>query len=157
MLGKRRGGNHGFLSCSRLLNCLPKTYCRINISFVIVVFLIYKQPSLEAVKAYNLIAIMYFLKKEEILNKNTGDDEVIYHGQSEGNNPWCYLRNKALSTVWRAADYSWKGHIGGWVAEISWISCIFCYLLCNYSCFWTTGLPTGGLYSLSWFWLLHFS
>lgn len=32
---------------------------------------------------WNLIVIMYILKKEEILNKKTGDDEVIYQGQSE--------------------------------------------------------------------------
>lgn len=41
----------------------------------------WKQHLLEAVVVYNLIAIMYFLKKEEILNKETEDDEVIHQGQ----------------------------------------------------------------------------
>lgn len=72
MLGRRRReGNHGFLSCSRLLNCLPKLNdCKTNTSICYRLgFVIYKQCLLEAVTVYNLIAVMYFLEKEGIHQK----------------------------------------------------------------------------------------
>lgn len=72
MLGRRRReGNHGFLSCSRLLNCLPKLNdCKTNTSICYRLgFVIYKQCLLEAVTVYNLIAVTYFLEKEGIHQK----------------------------------------------------------------------------------------
>lgn len=152
MLGRRRReGNHGFLSCSRLLNCLPKLNdCKTNTSICYRLgFVIYKQCLLEAVMVYNLIAVMYFLEKEgihqkqamvrlctKIWTRSTGRKEPLLPSEKQS----------LIYKVWRAANFSWKGPKGCQVAEIHRIICMLCYLLCNYWHFWRNGLPIGVLY-----------